>query len=285
MLTILAAFLAHCVYCGCVPFAFSIPIWAAVVAALVAGLLFGSFLNVCIARLPAHASVVAPRSHCRSCGKTIRAFDNIPVASWLWLRGRCRACYAPISIQYPLVELGTALLFAACILHTGVTWPTLLDAVACFLLQGLAVMDAQTMLLPDTFTLTGLALAFVLKVFAPGISRRGEVAWKTVEDAALAAALLLLIWLLYRVVRRRNGVGMGDVKLLAMMAAFMGLPLALLSYFIAALAAAVFAVVLVAQRKLRGSDRIPFGSFLAGAGIFAIFAGKPILTWYLGFFR
>ena len=183
------------------------------------------------------------------------------------------------------MELGTALLFAACILHTGVTWATLLDAVASFLLLGLAVMDAQTMLLPDTFTLTGLALAFVLKVFAPGISRRGEVAWKTLEDAALAAALLLLIWLLYRVVRRRNGVGMGDVKLMAMMAAFMGLPLALLSYFIAVLAAAVFAIVLVAQGKLRGSDRIPFGSFLAGAGIFAIFAGKPILTWYLSFFR
>lgn len=146
-------------------------------------------------------------------------------------------------------------------------------------------MDAQTMLLPDTFTLTGVLLALVLKVFAPGVSHRGVVAWKTFEDAVIAAAMLLLVWLLYRVVRHRDGVGMGDVKLLAMIAAFLGLPLALFAYFIAVLCAAIFAIVLVARRKARGQDRIAFGSFLAVAGILAIFAGRPVLAWYLGLFH
>lgn len=249
------------------------------------GLLFGSFLNVCIARLPGHESIVTPRSCCRACGHPIRAFDNIPLVSWLWLRARCRDCKARISIQYPLVEAATALLFLGCLFQTGITWQTFIDAVACFFLLGLAVMDAETMLLPDAFTLTGLAAAFMLKVCAPGIERRGRVAWRTLEDAALGAGLLLVIWIAYWVVRRRQGVGLGDVKLLAMMAAFLGLPLALFAYFFGVLSAALFALVLVARQKLRGSDRIPFGSFLAGAGILAIFVGRPLLTWYLGLFR
>ncbi len=252
------------------------------VTAIVAGLLLGSFLNVCIARLPAQQSIVTPRSRCLKCGTQIRSFDNIPLASWFWLRGRCRACKARISIQYPLVEFGTALLFVACVLQTGIAWQTLIDAVACFLLLGLAVMDAQTMLLPDSFTLTGLAVAFALKVCAPGVDRRGYVALRTLADAAIAAALLLLVWAIYWLVRRRHGVGMGDVKLLAMMAAFLGLPLALFAYVVGVFAAALFAIVLVARQKARGFDRIPFGSFLAAAGIFAIFAGKPVLDWYMG---
>ncbi len=260
---------------------FSTLFWAVLAMAIVAGLLLGSFLNVCIARLPAHQSIVTPRSRCPRCGTQIRSFDNIPLASWFWLRGRCRACKARISIQYPLVEFGTALLFIACVLQTGLAWQTLIDAVVCFFLLGLAVMDAQTMLLPDSFTLTGLGLAFVLKVCAPGIEQRGYIAVHTLADAAIAAALLLLVWAIYWLVRRRHGVGMGDVKLLAMMAAFMGLPLSLFAYVVGVLAAALFAIVLVAQHKARGYDRIPFGSFLAAAGIFAIFAGRPLLAWYV----
>jgi leader peptidase (prepilin peptidase)/N-methyltransferase len=161
-----------------------------------------------------------------ACGAQIRGLDNIPVASWLWLRGRCRACRARISLQYPMVELATALLFMACVAQTGAAWRTLIDAVACFLLLGLAVMDAQTMLLPDSFTLTGIALAFVLRVFAPGAEYRGHIALVTAADALIAAALLLAVWAIYWLARRRQGIGLGDVKLLAMMAAFLGLPLA-----------------------------------------------------------
>ena len=263
----------------------SIPVWALITAAVIAGLTFGSFLNVCIVRLPAHQSIVTPASHCLHCGTPIRARDNVPVIGWVWLRGRCRACTVGISIQYPLVELSTVALFVACVVHTGATWQTLVDAVACFLLLGLAVMDWQTMLLPDAFTLTGIGAAFLLKVFAPGNRFRLRVAIQTLEAAAIAAALLLLVWVLYRVVRRRQGMGLGDVKLLAMVAAFMGLPVALFAYFVGVLAAALFAIVLLAQRKVRGSDRIPFGSFLAAAGILAIFLGKSAIAWYLSMFH
>lgn len=274
-----------CVYCGCVSLFTSIPVWGLIAAALLAGLMFGSFLNVCIVRLPAHQSIVAPSSHCLHCSTPIRAPDNIPVMSWLWLRGRCRRCKARISLQYPLVELSTAALFMACVLHTGTTWQTLVDALACFLLLGLAVMDWQTMLLPDAFTLTGIGAAFCLRVFAPGNHFRLRVAMQILKDAAIAAALLLLVWWLYRIVRRREGLGLGDVKLLAMIAAFMGLSVALFAYFVGVLAAALFAIVLLARRKVRGSDRIPFGSFLAAAGIAAVFAGKPAITWYLSTFH
>lgn len=275
----------RCVYCGCVSLFVFIPVWVLVAAALIAGLVFGSFLNVCIARLPAHQSIVAPPSHCLRCGTPIQVRDNIPVVSWLWLRGRCRACNARISLQYPLVELSTAALFVACVLHTGAAWPTLIDAVACFLLLGLAVMDWQTMLLPDAFTLTGIGAAWLLKVLAPGNRFRMRVAIRTLEDAVIAATLLLLVRALYRIVRHREGLGFGDVKLLAMMAAFMGLPLALFGYFIGVLAAALFAIVLLVRGKVRGTDRIPFGSFLAGAGIVAIFVGRPAIAWYLSTFH
>jgi len=263
----------------------SIPVWALITAAVVLGLTFGSFLNVCIVRLPAHQSIVAPASHCLHCDAPIRASDNIPVLSWLWLRGRCRNCKAKISPQYPLVELGTAALFVACVLHTGATWQTLLDAAACFLLLGLAVMDWQTMLLPDAFTLPGIAAAFLLRVFAPGNQFRSRVAMHVLGDAAISAALLLMVWTLYRLVRRRQGLGLGDVKLLAMIAAFFGLALTLFTFFFGVLAAALFAVALLILRRARGSDRIPFGSFLAAAGIAAIFIGRPAIAWYLSSFR
>lgn len=266
-------------------YCFSMTVWPALWIAVLAGLIFGSFLNVCIARLPGHESIVTPRSRCPVCRSPIWALDNIPVASWLWLRGRCRACHGRISVQYPLVELGTAFLFAACVFQTGLSWQTLIDAVACFFLLGLAVMDAQTMLLPDSFTLTGIALALALRVGAPGIHDRAAVASRTIAEAGLAAAMLLIVLAVYWIVRRKQGVGWGDVKLLAMIAAFLGLPLTLFTYFTGVVAAAVFAAFLVFRHKARGFDRLPFGSFLAGAAIVAIFAGRPMIAWYLSFFR
>jgi len=253
--------------------------------AIVAGLVLGSFLNVCIVRLPAHQSVVTPGSHCLHCGKPIRARDNVPVFSWLWLQGKCRDCKEKISLRYPLVELATAALFVACVLHTGASWQTLVDAAAGFLLLGLAVMDWQTMLLPDAFTFPGIGIAFCLRVFAPGVQHRFHVALQVLGDAAIAAAALLTVWALYRLIRRREGLGLGDVKLLAMIAAFFGLATTGFAFFLAVLAAALFAVGLLIFRRAGGSDRIPFGSFLAAAAIAAIFIGKPVIAWYLSSFH
>lgn len=167
-------------------------------------------------------------------------------------------------------------------LQTGATWQTLIDAVACFLLLGLAIMDAQTMLLPDAFTLIGLALAFLLRVFEPGLSERGSIAIGTAVNAIIAGGILLLVWAIYWILRRRQGVGMGDIKLMTMMGAFLGLPLTLFAYFVGIIAAAVFGVILLVRGKAGRFDRIPLGSFLCAAGILAIFTGAPFVAWYLG---
>jgi leader peptidase (prepilin peptidase)/N-methyltransferase len=254
-------------------------------AAVVAGLVFGSFLNVCIVRLPQHRSVAHPRSQCVACGQQIAAWDNIPVLSWLLLRGRCRHCRARISLQYPLVELATAILFLACVLRFGAQWQTLVAAVACFLLLGLAVMDAQTMLLPDTFTMSGIALAIALRAFAPEAHPRWVAALVALRDAAVAAAVLLLVWGLYWLVRRRHGLGFGDVKLLAMIAAFLGIADTAFALFAGVVAAAMFALVLLAAQRANRATPLPFGTFLCGGAIAAIFAGHPVIAWYLRFFH
>jgi leader peptidase (prepilin peptidase) / N-methyltransferase len=141
------------------------------------------------------------------------------------------------------------------------------------------------MLLPDAFTLPGIAVAFLLRVFAPGNHDRARIAIHVVGDAAVSAALLLIVWALYRLVRRREGLGLGDVKLLATIAAFLGLPVTLFAFYVGVVTAALFALVLMAMRRSRLSDRIPFGSFLAGSGIAAIFIAKPAIAWYLSSFR
>jgi leader peptidase (prepilin peptidase)/N-methyltransferase len=257
--------------------------WLAIAALL--GLVFGSFLNVCIARLPQHRSIARPRSQCPTCGGPVRTTDNIPLLSWVLLRGRCRNCQAHISARYPLVELGLALLWVACAWHTGPTWATLVDAVACFFLLGLLVMDAETMLLPDAFTWPGMVAAVALRVAAPELHNRGLVALKILLSMALAALLLLLIQALYWLARRRQGMGWGDVKLIAMIAAFLGLEQTLLVYFLAIVSGAAFAIYWIRHRRVTGESLLPFGSFLCGAAIFTVFFGEPILRWYLGIFR
>lgn len=254
-------------------------------AAAVAGLVFGSFLNVCIVRLPQHRSVVHPRSQCVACGQQIAAWDNIPVLSWLALRCRCRHCRTRISLQYPLVELATAALFVACVLQFGAQWQTLVAAVACFLLLGLAVMDAQTMLLPDAFTLSGLATAVALRALAPEAHPRWAAALAAVRDAALAAAALLLVQGIYWLIRRKWGLGLGDVKLLAMIAAFLGIANTAFALFAGVVAAAMFALLLLAAQRANRATRLPFGTFLSGGAIAAIFVGHPVITWYLHFFH
>lgn len=141
------------------------------------------------------------------------------------------------------------------------------------------------MLLPDAFTLTGIGLAFVLHVSEPEISGRWHAALATAINAAIGAAILLVISGLYWLVRRRSGMGMGDVKLLAMITAFLGLPLGLFGFFAGVLMAAIFAAILLAMRKAGGLDKIPFGTFLAAGAILAIFAGQPVIRWYLGLLR
>jgi leader peptidase (prepilin peptidase)/N-methyltransferase len=247
------------------------------------GLAFGSFLNVCISRLPRHESILRPRSRCPACGESVWARDNLPVLGWILLRGRCRHCRWRIPLRYPLVELATAALFLLIYLTFDLTLKGIGMTVLCFFLLGLAVMDAETLLLPNAFTLPGIALGIAYF----GLRGGWRDALASAGWALAAALLIVLIRGAYWLVRREEGMGLGDAKLLAMIAAWQGALPALLALFLGVLAAAAFGLVWMGLRKGSGmrSLRLPFGSFLCAAAIYVIFQGEPILKWYLQFFR
>jgi leader peptidase (prepilin peptidase)/N-methyltransferase len=268
----------------------------ATIIATLLGLALGSFLNVCIARLPAGASVIRPRSHCPLCQHPIAAKDNIPVLSWLLLKRRCRHCQWPIPIRYPLVELATAIWFVASLWHFGISLAAINTAILGFFLIGLLVMDWQTQLLPDEFTLGGAAVGFALTAVRAFLlpMDRGLVVLTGPERillyraiAILAVALLLFAvrWLYY-LIRKQHGMGLGDVKMLAMIAAFLGLHQALLALFFAVIVGALYAIALMlARRQVTSQTHLAFGSFLALGGLASALLGQPILAWYISFYR
>ncbi len=256
----------------------------------------GSFLNVCILRLPAGESVVWPRSHCRQCNQPIAGRDNIPVLSYLLLGAACRACGSRIAWRYPVIELATCALFVMCCVWISPGWSVGFWALLCFLLLGLAVMDAETLLLPDLFTLPGLLAGVLFAALRPGLEGAGwawgsagrAAAWSLLA-AAVAAAVLLSIAGAYWLVRRRMGMGMGDVKLLAMLAAWLGLRQIGLVLFLAVVAGALYGLGTILWSRSEdtspGQLPVPFGTMLSLAGLYSIFLGERTLGWYLKFFH
>ncbi|MGH9600793.1 MAG: prepilin peptidase [Terriglobales bacterium] len=225
------------------------------------GLAFGSFLNVCIYRLPRGLSVVGPRSACPGCNQPIRAADNIPVLSWILLSGRCRNCKTRISSRYAVVELLTAFLFLFCFSTFGLTLPALKYSVFGFLLLGLIFTDAETKLLPDKLTLPGMALGFVFSLLVPvedlaSLLLPGLVRLPVSSDlaarfysladsllgAAIGASFIYGAGYLYLRVRGVEGMGFGDVKLMGLIGAFLGPRLTVLTLFAASMAGAIFGV-------------------------------------------
>jgi leader peptidase (prepilin peptidase) / N-methyltransferase len=255
----------------------------ALIFVLAVGLAFGSFLNVCIARLPRHESIVRPRSRCPCCAASIAAGDNIPLLSFLLLHGRCRFCHQTISWRYPAIELATAALWLLCWLKYGPTLQALGMATLSFLLLGLAAMDAEAFRLPNTFTLPGIAFGILYSGARCG---RIYCALVSATWAAAAGALLLGVSGAYWLLRRRQGMGIGDAKLIAMVAAWLGPAQALLVLVLGVISAAIYGLgISVASRRLDGAVPLPFGSFLCAAALYAAFNGHRILAWYLGFFR
>ena len=255
------------------------------------GLAFGSFLNVCIVRLPKGESIVQPASHCRSCHSPIQPRDNLPVLSWILLRGRSRCCGQPIAPIYPLVEIGTALLFVASILAFGVSPTAVGMMIFCWLSFGLLWMDFRDYLLPDAFTLPGIVLGCFFQFAFPDLAgSRVRAALISAASAIAIGGVLLLTAVLYKAIRRRDGMGLGDVKLGAMLGAWLGWRLGGVALFIAILGGAATGLALTLQRSAHkdtqhpGPLRLPFGSFLAASGILTVFAGKPLLAWYMSFF-
>ena len=202
------------------------------------GLVIGSFLNVCITRIPEDVSIILPGSRCPKCGTAIKVYDNVPVFAWIWLGGRCRACGTPISVMYPLVELATGLLFAAAFLEYGVAQATVKWLFFTCLIIVLTITDLRMRLLPDLVTWPGFAVGLMFSWFVPpNEDLSGALGWRFFHqhlqrhlagllDGILGAAFgSFLLWGLaagYKLVRKREGMGMGDVKMMAMVGAFMG---------------------------------------------------------------
>lgn len=251
------------------------------------GLVFGSFFNVCIWRLPRGGSIIAPPSHCPRCRRPIRFYDNIPVLSWLLLRGRCRDCRQPIAVRYPLVELLTGLLFAGAALRFGYGLELLKALIFLSLLVVLAFIDIDHQVLPFRLTIPGLALGMAGSLLAP----------PGPGDAALGvlagAAFVLGAWLLWRFglraafrkrgINQRDGMGWGDLPFAAMLGAFLGLRATLVAVFVAVVAGVVVGLAARAARRLVRGQAVAFGPFLAFGAVVGLFFGEALFALYLRF--
>lgn len=260
------------------------PFWLILVYVGVFGLIVGSYLNVLIHRLPQGMSTVKPRSRCPVCEAPIRALDNLPVLSFLLLRGRCRSCGAKISWRYPLLELATALLFVACVIAYGLSLQALMAAVFCCLMVALAMIDMDHMILPDKITWPGIAVGLLfhaLFVVVYGLSWRHMLG--PLFGAALGGGLPLAIWALWWLIRKEEGLGLGDAKMMALIGAFLEWKALLVAFFFAVLAGSIVGLALMSRSGEGLRTRLPFGTFLALGGLIALFAGPAIIGFYMRF--
>jgi leader peptidase (prepilin peptidase)/N-methyltransferase len=236
------------------------------------GLLLGSFLNVCSLRWPVDESVVRPRSHCPGCGAPIAWYDNVPVLSWIILRGRCRGCGEGISIQYPLVELVTGLIWGGLVFLHGFEWEALRGAVFLTILLGIAVSDARFYIIPDEFSVGGAICGLALSFFAPSIT-----VVQSLTGAALGFGLLWIVAWAGEKAFKKEAMGGGDIKMMAMIGAFLGIQGVLLTIFLASfLGAAIFGPISIRTGKL-----VPFGIFLAAGAALAYGWGDAMVGWYM----
>ncbi|MBM3311894.1 MAG: prepilin peptidase [Candidatus Aminicenantes bacterium] len=245
------------------------------------GLVWGSFLNVVIYRVPRGMNIVRPPSACPSCGGRIKPYDNIPVFSYLWLGGKCRRCRAPIGLTYPAVEALTALAFVLLHLRFGLGLHFFAGAAFASALIALGFIDAFHRVLPDAITLPGfgLGLAYAL------IRTDGFSLLRALLGAAVGAGFLLLVFGVYWLLRRKEGLGMGDVTMMLMVGSFLGWLPALLVIVLASLAGTVVGLALMRLRKADLQSALPYGTFLAPAAFVVFVWGETLLRWYLSLFR
>lgn len=252
------------------------PTWLAASGA-VFGLAIGSFLNVVVYRLPRKVGISRPRSFCPGCETTIPWYHNVPVLSYLWLGGRCASCGEPISARYPLVEAATATLFAAALWRWGISWEALGSIVFGCAMLVLALVDLDFQILPNAITLPGIAVGFGLSFLDP------RVTWtESALGAALGGGLLYGVAWLYLTLRDREGMGMGDVKMIAMVGAFLGWKGALLTIFLGSLLGSVVGVAALRLRDGSWDTALPFGTFLAISAVVVDWGGQAMMAWYWG---
>lgn len=276
-----------------------VPLIAA--AVFVFGLMIGSFLNVCIVRIPAGKSIVLPASACTKCGTPIKPYDNIPVLSYLFLGGKCRKCKTKISAMYPTVELLNGLLYLISFLAFGLTIEALKWAIFSSIMLILVFTDLRERILPDAVNFTGFALGLVLSLFLPPAD--GTALWIanryfafpppmpviSLVDALLGAACGSgILWLIsegYFRLRKREGMGLGDVKMMLMAGAFLGLKRTVLTILLGSVLGSIIGVAFIALRR-KGSDyELPFGTFLGAGALFVVFYGTPFVNWYMSLLK
>jgi leader peptidase (prepilin peptidase)/N-methyltransferase len=247
----------------------------AIILSGLVGLTVGSFLNVVVHRLPRGESVVSPGSHCPSCGTPIRWYHNIPLLSWLSLRGRCASCRAWIGWQYPLVEAATGAIWAGNVAAYGLG-PEAARAIAFLtILLAIAVTDARHYVIPDELSLGGAALGIALAALPGALTLPEAVIGAVAGGGALWLVAIVGTWAF-----RKEAMGGGDIKMMTMIGAFLGWKGALLTVFLGALAGTIVFVPIA----LKSDKLVPFGLFLALGGALAFYLGEPLLSWYMGFF-
>jgi leader peptidase (prepilin peptidase)/N-methyltransferase len=285
-------------------FTFPLPVICGAAAAV--GAVIGSFLNVVIHRLPREESIVFPNSRCPKCGAAIGPLDNIPVLSYVILGGKCRSCRAPISARYPAVEFLTALLFALVTWHDGLTFALPFNLIFVSALLALVFIDAEHMILPNAITYPGIVFVLVARVAIPYLVGEpyfddlqslatGPVAGLPLWAASLVGALIgalagggtlwLMGWL-WEKFRGVEAMGLGDVKMMFMVGAFLGWRLTVLTIFLAVLSGSLTGIVLMLKQRERNMQMmLPFGVFLGIASIAALLLGSSIVEWYAGQFK
>lgn len=240
--------------------------------AAVLGAMLGSFLNVCIVRLPAEESVISPPSRCPGCGERIKWRDNIPIVAWLLLGGKCRHCRQPISVMYPLVELLMALLWLGAAWRFGMTWAAVHAALFGSLLLGIAMTDARSYIIPDEFSLGGLLIGLLLAL---------AMGWDALQSALVGAVVGFgLLWLTGwagKKAFKKEAMGGGDIKMMAMVGAFLGWEDVLLTIFLGALLGTVVFVPI----SLKTGKLVPFGVFLAAGAAVTFLYGDTLVGWYV----
>ena len=263
------------------------------------GLVIGSFLNVCIYRIPLGKSVVFPGSSCPHCGISIRFYDNIPVLSFLLLLGKCRGCGKPISVQYPVVELLSGLAFYACAQTWLFTPPTFVNSLFLSIIIVLIFTDYNHRILPNVLTLPGIVAGILLSPFQNPDVYTDMITLKMISSlgfddvqsilpwagsilgAIIGGGLLFAVAFAYEVIRKREGLGMGDIKMMAMVGAFIGWRLALLTIFAGSLMGTLIGISLMLLRKMNLQGKLAFGVFLGIGSALCLFYGLPFLRWYL----
>ena len=242
------------------------------------GLIVGSFSNVCIYRIPRNESIIYPASHCPKCRSKIKPVDNIPLLSFILLKGRCRNCKSKISIQYPIVEFLTGLIYLIVYRIYGLSIQSLIYIILSSALIIIAFIDLNEQIVPDVISLPGIVIGFIISFFVPYISFINSAL-----GVLVGGGIILIIGLAGSVIFKKEAMGGGDVKLAAMIGAFLGWRYIIISLFLGFFLGALVGIVLILSKIKSREDTVPFGPFIVLGSFITLLCGEKIISWYIGF--